>query len=203
MPDISTINGTDITLLSNFQGVALTSGSLINGQTASLVNPTYDEIYSVDLGSLGVSSITIDNTILTTDYKTYDIFISEVTSEMRLPASAGYVYWHNYDTAFRSYPYGPNPSDATQILIASTSYYQNASHWGYVSTRLTLYDPANPNNNSRFDAESHQVFPPNVTSYTYIKIMSGHLSSSNAATGITFTTTGTFPSGRIVVCGIA
>lgn len=195
MPDISTIDGTDITLLSNFQGVALTSGSLINGQTVSLVNSTYDEIYSVDLGSLGASSLTIDNTILTTDYKTYEIFASELTSITGLlNITSGYVYWSDTASAFSSNAY------------TGTLWFQSANvsgNYGHVSARLTLYDPANPNNNSRFDAETHQVWPPYISSSSYIKVMSGHLSSSNAATGITFTSTGNFPSGRIVVYGIA
>lgn len=195
MPDISTIDGTDITLLSNFQGVALTSGSLINGQTASLINPTYDEIYSVSLASLGVSIFTIDNTVLTTDYKTYDIFVSEMGNQAFRFSTAnyGYVSWSNTDTAFSSYA-------TTGWLLINPAYYNNS--YGNGSARITLYDPANPNNDSRFDVESHQGFSPNT--YSYIQIASGRLSSSNAATGITFYSyLGNFSSGYITVHGIA
>ena len=201
MPDISTIDGTDITLLSNFQGVALTSGSLINGQTVSLVNSTYDEIYSMeDFGSLGLSSITIDNTILTTDYKTYDIFISGVSSSISSSpinintGSSGSVYWSDTASAFST------ATSSGSETLQSVSLYGD---YGFgTSARITLYDPANPNNDSRFYAESHQVW----YSYTesYIKIMSGSLSTTNAATGITFSTTyGTFAYGNLVVYGIA
>ncbi len=193
MPDISTIDGTDITLLSNFQGVALTSGSLINGQTASLINSTYDEIYSVSLGSLGASSLTIDNTVLTTDYKTYDIFVSEIGNlQFRIStANYGAVYWSDTATAFNSF------SSTGNLILQSAS----SGTYGNLSARITLYDPANPNNDSRFDAESHQTFPSSTTSY--IRIMSGRLSSSNAATGITFTSPSNFSSGYITVHGIA
>ena len=196
MPNISTINGTDITLLSNFQGVALTSGSLINGQTASLVNPTYDEIYSVSLGSLGASSLTINNTVLTTDYKTYDIFVSEIgNQQFRIyTANYGMVYWSNTDTAFNSY-------SGTGYIASQSAYYNNS--WGHSSGRITLYDPANSNNDSRFDAEFHQAFPSGIGTASYIKIANGRLSSSNAATGISFSSTSTFSSGYITVHGIA
>ena len=194
MPDISTIDGTDITLLSNFQGVALTSGSLINGQTASLVNSTYDEIYSVDLSSLGASSLTIDNTVLTTDYKTYDIFVSEIGNLLFNISTAnyGYVYWSDTATAFSTY------SNTGNFPIQSAYY---SGSLGHLSARITLYDPANPNNDSRFDAESHQAYPSGTVSY--IKIANGRLSSSNAATGITFNSPSNFSSGYITVHGIA
>lgn len=196
MPDISTIDGTDITLLSNFQGVALTSGSLINGQTVSLVNSTYDEIYSVDLGSLGANSLTIDNTVLTTDYKTYDIFISGVYSNAPFGFNTGYnshVYWSDTAGSFSS----ANSNGYATLQSAVISNY------GYTSARITLYDPANPNNDSRFDAESHQVWPSGISTASYIKIMFGSLSTTNAATGITFSSTSNFVTGNLVVYGIA
>ena len=196
MPDISTIDGTDITLLSNFQGVALTSGSLINGQTASLVNSTYDEIYSVDLSSLGASSLTIDNTVLTTDYKTYDIFVSEIGNLLFNISTAnyGYVYWSDTATAFSTY-------SSTGNLPIQSAYYSGSL--GHSSARITLYDPANPNNDSRFDAEFHQAFPSGIGTVSYIKIANGRLSSSNVATGISFSSTSNFSSGYITVHGIA
>lgn len=193
MPDISTIDGTDITLLSNFQGVALTSGSLINGQTASLVDSTYDEIYSVSLASLGASSITIDNTILTTDYKTYDIFVSEIGNQLFRLSAANYgvVYWSDIQTSFNNFS---GSGDCwTQVTTIAGDY-------GNTSLRVTLYDPANPNNDSRFNAESHQAW--SIYSNSYIQVISGRLSSSNAATGITFNSISNFSSGRIVVYGI-
>ena len=194
MPDISTIDGTDITLLSNFQGVALTSGSLINGQTASLINPTYDEIYSVSLASLGASTLTIDNTVLTTDYKTYDIFVSEIGPQQFSMYTGGYgaVYWSDTDTAFSSF-------SSINYLSIQTAYVNNS--WGNSSARITLYDPANPNNDSRFHLESHQAWPSNTPSY--IKIANGRLWSSNAATPIYFNSPSNFSSGYITVHGIA
>jgi hypothetical protein len=195
LPDISTIDGTDITLLSNFQGVALTSGSLINGQTVSLLD-TYDEIYSVDLSSLGASSLTIDNTILTTNYKTYDIFISGVYSNDSFRfnvGNSGSVYWSDTAGAFSS-----ATSSGTEMLQSVV-----ISNYGYTSARITLYDPANPNNDSRFDAESHQVWPSGISTASYIKIMSGRLSTTNAATGITLSSYFNFYSGNLTVYGIA
>ena len=207
MPDISTINGTDITLLSNFQGVALTSGSLINGQTASLVNSTYDEIYSVDLASLGANSLAlttpsayVTSPILTTDYKTYEIFISEITNEVRIYnslggyISAGYVFW--YDTHSTFY----NGSITASTLPLQVTYIN--SDWGKTSARITLYDPAATGNPSRFDAEVHQASPSSSTSF--FKIISGQLKSTSGSVGISFSSqSGNFTSGRLVVYGIA
>jgi len=104
------------------------------------------------------------------------------------------VYWSNTDTAFSSF-------SSINWLTIQTAYYNN--NWGHSSARITLYDPANPNNDSRFDVESHQAYPSGIGTASYIKVMSGRLSSSNAATGITFSSTSTFSSGYITVHGIA
>jgi hypothetical protein len=58
LPNISTINGVDITTLASFGGVAFADGQTLDGQTVSLVTPLW--VTLSDQTATGSSSITFD-----------------------------------------------------------------------------------------------------------------------------------------------
>ena len=219
MPDISTVNGIDITTLSSFGGVAFADGQTLDGQNVALVSDAHTLISSQTASSSSSLSFTsgIDST-----YDVYEFhFINmhpathEVKFEFQVNASGGSGFNETMTTAFfRAYQL---ENDASQGVGYRTDYDQQsgfayqplteslAGSTGFddssASGVMRIYSPSNTTYMKLFESRVNWMGGSPVTVDTFV---GGYVQTTSAIDEIDFKmSSGNIDAGEIRMYGVA
>jgi len=224
LPDISTINGVDITTLASFGGVAFADGQTVDGQNVALSNESHVFIDTTGAISSGTSSVSFTSGFSST-YHSYEFhFINVATGyggmEFQVNAagqsgfnepivSYGRYAYHNesdtgYSIGFSSVGSGQGQTsgatgktDYVQINVDQEYNSSDAAAAGY----LKIYNPTSTTYAKYFELRTVVMsYHPGVWETTAF----GYINTTSAIDEIQFRarSTYTFSSGEIRMYGI-
>lgn len=220
MPDISTINGIDITTLASFGGVAFADGQTLDGQNVALApSDTHTFISSQTASSSSSLSFTsgIDSTYDVYEFHFINMhpatnsvlfefqvnavgqtgFNETITStffrayHLENGGSAGLGYRTSYDQA-----QGTGYQELTENLAGSTGFDDSSA-----SGVLTLYAPSSTTYAKHFTSRGNWMAASPVTVDTFV---SGYINTTSAIDEIDFKmSSGNIDAGEIRMYGVA
>lgn len=214
MPDISTIDGIDILTLANFQGVPLTSGSLINGQTATLITDAHTLISTQTASSSSSLSFTsgIDSTY---DVYEWHFINMHPSSDAQLQFQVNAVGQTGFDEVITS-SYFAAYHDETGVYTTlaavaqdqgqGTSYQGISNYTGNDNDQsysgiLKLYSPSSTTFAKHFISRGNDY---HGSDYSFNIFVSGYINTTSAIDEIDFKfSLGTIDAGQIRMYGVA
>ena len=216
MPDISTVNGIDITTLSSFGGVAFADGQTLDGQNVALVSEAHTFISSQTASSSSSLSFTsgIDSTYDVYEFHLVNMHPATNSSSIAFQVDTGTNTNYNQtitSTFFRTKNHESGGS--TEIAYIAGEDQQSGSAYQpfcnevgngndeSVSGVFTLYSPSNTTYMKHFASRMNEYHESDITMDTFC---AGYVQTTSALTRVSFKfDNGNIDAGEIRMYGVA
>lgn len=216
MPDISTINGVDITTLASFGGVAFADGQTLDGQNVALVSDAHTLISTQTASSSSSLSFTsgIDSTYDVYEWHFINMHPSNYSPQFTFQVNAVgqtgfnetitstfFYAYHQESGASSGLIYEPSWDQAQGTQLQNlTGYLNNVSDEG-ASGVLTLYAPSSTTYVKHWTCRTNSVYPTPMSIDTST---AGYINTTSAIDEISFQmTSGNIDAGEIRMYGVA
>lgn len=217
MPDISTINGIDITTLASFGGVAFADGQTLDGQNVALVSDAHTFISSQTASASASLSFTsgIDSTYDVYEFHFINIHPATDSVDFTFQVNAaGQSGFNEVMTTTTFYAYHNEAGSATALTYDGNE--DQAQGTGYqkilsydtgnaadesVSGILTLYAPSSTTYVKQFTSVGNGVA---AYEYSINEFVAGYINTTSAIDEIDFKfNSGNIDAGEIRMYGVA